>query len=267
MNSISKVRVAKVFTIYLIAMFSGSILLNSLFKGQFNLSQYSPNQAEMETFACGVHCLMQNRWEALAIEHSDVTGLKRLINNKRRLKEAISNPQPRFVGNYKTVVYPPIPVKYQGELSAEKCALIRAEITAVSKKYLGRPYIYAAKGPEAFDCSGYTSYIMRSFGIEVSPGSRIQCLQGKHVDLSASKVGDLLFFSRYGKGGMITHVGLILENTSEGITVIHANGPRHGIMIENVTKSSYWKQKILFARNVIDPVTTASKAVMAENQP
>lgn len=267
MNSVSKVRVAKVFTIYLIAMFSGSILLNSLFKGQLNLSKYSPDDLEMEAFACGVQCLMESRWDALAIEHSDVTGLKRLINNKRRLREAIANPQPRFAGNYKAVVYPPIPVKYQGELTAEKCEMIRAEITDLSKKYLGRPYVWAAKGPEAFDCSGYTSYVMRAFGIEISPGSRIQCLQGKHVDLKEARIGDLLFFSRYGKGGMITHVGLIINNTAEGITVIHANGPRHGIMIENVTKSSYWKNKICFARNVIDPVTTANKAVMAEHKP
>lgn len=263
MNALNKVRVAKVFTIYLIAMFSGSLLLNSFFSGKLNISSYTPDEQEMELFACGVKCLMENRWESLGIEHSDVTGLKRLINNKRRLREAISNPRPTFA-SYKPAVYPPIPVKYQGVLDSAKCAMIRTEITAVSKKYLGRPYIYAAKGPDAFDCSGYTSYIMRCFGIEISPGSRVQCLQGKHVDLKAAKVGDLLFFSRYGKGGMITHVGLILENTSAGITVIHANGPRHGIMIENVTQSSYWKNKILFARNVIDPVTTANVAVMAE---
>jgi hypothetical protein len=35
-------------------------------------------------------------------------------------------------------------------------------------------------------------------------------------------------------------------------------------MIENVTKSSYWKNKILFARNVIDPIVPEKKALFAE---
>ena len=80
---------------------------------------------------------------------------------------------------------------------------------------MGRPYVYAAKGPNAFDCSGYTSYIMRQFGIMVSPGSRHQATQGRHVDLAAAKVGDLLYFSAYGRGGVITHVGLIIGNDAE----------------------------------------------------
>ena len=128
-------------------------------------------------------------------------------------------------------------------------ALWSNKITEVSKKYLNRPYVFGGKGPNVFDCSGYTSFIMRQLGIIVSPACSYQCTEGKHIDLANAKVGDLLFFSAYGRGGVITHVGLILDNTAEGITIIHANN--HGVTIENVSKSVYWRSKILFARDVI----------------
>ncbi len=267
MEKIKNAKMTKLFVVYLGAMISGAILLNLFFSISPQATTLATLPTEDETedlqlFASKVQCLMEDQWNTLNLEHKDVTGLKSVVYKKRKkVKQAAYRAK---IASYRTPKYPPVPVKYKGVLDSAKCEMIRSEITAVSKKYLGRPYIYAAKGPEAFDCSGYTAYIMRLFGIEISPGSRYQAKQGKHVDLKDARVGDLLYFSRYGKGGMVTHVGLILENDAEGITVIHANGPRHGIMIENVTKSSYWKNKILFARNVIDPVVPQEQKVFAE---
>lgn len=264
MDKIKNLGRQKVYVLSLAAMIFGALLLNHFFtlSPQQTTAISQVAEADLELFASKVECMMEDQWNALEVQHSDVTGLKTLINKKR--KRARNAAYRAKLASYRTPKYPPVPVKYQGTLDSAKVEMIRSEITAAAKKYLGRPYIYAAKGPEAFDCSGYTSYVMRLFGVEISTGSRYQARQGQHVDLKKTKVGDLLFFSRYGKGGGVTHVGLIIKNGPEGITVIHANGPSRGIMIENVTKSSYWKNKILFARNVLDPIVPQNKELFAE---
>jgi cell wall-associated NlpC family hydrolase len=262
MKPLNKKRIAKVFGAYVLSMFLGGVAVNAVLGTNVFNVPFVANASDMDKFADKLQCLMESRVKAINIEHSDITGLKSITRKRRnKSEETVStNPNASFA-SYKHQPLPPVPVEYQGVLNDEKRAEIRAKITGVAKQYLGRPYVYAAKGPNAFDCSGYTSYILRQFGIMISPGSRYQATQGRHVDLAAAKVGDLLYFSAYGKGGVITHVGLIIDNAADGITVIHANGPRHGIMIENVTKSSYWRNKILFARDVI---SGDSKAALAE---
>lgn len=47
-------------------------------------------------------------------------------------------------------------------LSPQKATLID-DLLAEAKKYIGTPYVHGAKGPKAFDCSGYTSYIYKKF--------------------------------------------------------------------------------------------------------
>ncbi|MEM6965027.1 MAG: C40 family peptidase [Bacteroidota bacterium] len=125
---------------------------------------------------------------------------------------------------------------------------LRKSIVKHSKKYVGIPYKYAGKTPKTgFDCSGFTAYVFKKFNIEISTGSRYQARTGREIPLKRAKPGDLLFF---GKGRKVTHVALVTRNTREGIEVIHSTSSR-GIMVQNVSKSSYWKPKILFARDVI----------------
>ncbi len=254
MKNLNKKRVNTVFGAYVGALIVGAITINALSGDILMNMPFNASKSDMEKFNCKVESLMESRLSNVEIEHVDITGLKEITRKRRdQSLERINGPQqatPTFA-SYKYQPMPATPVEFLGELTNEKRAEIRTKITGVSRQYIGRPYVYAAKGPNAFDCSGYTSFIMRQFGVMISPGSRYQATQGRHVDLEKAKVGDLLFFSAYGRGGVITHVGLILDNSAEGITVIHANGPRHGIMVENVSRSSYWKNKILFARDVI----------------
>jgi cell wall-associated NlpC family hydrolase len=145
---------------------------------------------------------------------------------------------------------PVIPIKVKGTLSEEEKAKIREQIPSLAKKYIGVPYVYAGKTPRGFDCSGYTSYVMGLFGIGITGSSRHQAVLGKPVNVKEVKTGDLVFFSRYGKGGRVTHVALVLDNVDGRVTIIHANGP--GIMVEDLFSSKYWVPKLLFARNIID---------------
>ena len=125
---------------------------------------------------------------------------------------------------------------------------LRKDIAKYGNRYLGIPYKYAGKNPKTgFDCSGFTSYIFDQFDIDISTGSKEQARTGREIPLKRAKPGDLIFF---GKGRKVSHVGIIVKNTKAGIEVIHSTSSR-GIMVQNVTKSTYWKPKILFARDVI----------------
>lgn len=132
--------------------------------------------------------------------------------------------------------------------TARNSSHLRKDIEREAKKHFGVRYRYGGKTPKGFDCSGFTHYVYDQFNIQLSPSSRLQARQGKKINLKWAKKGDLLFF---GSGGKINHVGLITANKKEGIYVVHSTSSR-GVIEENVSKSSYWKRRIMFARSILD---------------
>jgi cell wall-associated NlpC family hydrolase len=137
------------------------------------------------------------------------------------------------------------------EIPANKEMAFRKGIVERARQFVGVKYKYAGRAPETgFDCSGFTSYVLGLYNVKVSPASKIQATEGQAVTLEHAKAGDLVFFSSAGKGGKVTHVALVLDNTAEGILVVHSTSSR-GVMVENVSVSKYWKPKLLFARDVI----------------
>lgn len=109
-------------------------------------------------------------------------------------------------------------------LSPQSSTLID-NLLAEAKKYIGTKYIHGAKGPNAFDCSGYTSYIYKQFGYNISPGSRIQYTQGEPVARTDLRKGDLVFFTSRSSGKNVGHVGIVWSvNAQTGdFSFIHAS--------------------------------------------
>lgn len=80
-----------------------------------------------------------------------------------------------------------------------------------AKKYLGKPYVYGATGPRAFDCSGFTGYVYKKAAkITLPRTAQAQYNAYKHVSASKVTKGDLVFFG-YSKHS-ISHVGLYVGN-------------------------------------------------------
>ncbi|MGH2757982.1 MAG: C40 family peptidase [Actinomycetota bacterium] len=77
-------------------------------------------------------------------------------------------------------------------------------VLSTAHALIGRPYRYGASGPGAFDCSGFTSYVWRTAGIELPHNSRAQFGSLPQVSVDSLQPGDLVFS---GSGG-IGHVGL-----------------------------------------------------------
>ena len=61
--------------------------------------------------------------------------------------------------------------------------------------HLGARYRSGQAGPYAFDCSGFTSYVFKNMGVELSRSSRSQYTQGEPVSKNDLQCGDLVFFT------------------------------------------------------------------------
>jgi cell wall-associated NlpC family hydrolase len=67
--------------------------------------------------------------------------------------------------------------------------------------------VWAASGPDHFDCSGLTMYVYAHAGVYLPHSSSAQFSSGRHVDRSDLRPGDLVFF-----GSPIHHVGIYIGN-------------------------------------------------------
>ncbi len=126
--------------------------------------------------------------------------------------------------------------------------MYRRKITDYAQKYVGTSYKYAGTAPSTgFDCSGFTSYVLKEFKIKASSASSVQAKEGRKKPLDKLLPGDLVFF---GDETRIQHVAMVVKNSKDGIVCVHSTTSR-GVIVENVTTSTYWKPKILFGRDLI----------------
>ena len=79
---------------------------------------------------------------------------------------------------------------------------------------IGDPYVWAAAGPDQFDCSGLTSYAWAAAGVSIPHSSSQQYGYGTHISRSQVRAGDLVFFY-----SPISHVGIAINNTQ----MVHAS--------------------------------------------
>lgn len=125
----------------------------------------------------------------------------------------------------------------------------RRDVVAYGQRFVGTDYRYAGTNPNTgFDCSGFTSYVLKEFNVKVSPASARQATEGRLVPLERAQPGDLIFFGQ--DKNHIQHVALLVKRSNAGLVCVHSTTSR-GVIVENVSKSTYWKPKILFARDVI----------------
>jgi peptidoglycan DL-endopeptidase CwlO len=77
-------------------------------------------------------------------------------------------------------------------------------VVQYAESRIGCPYVWAASGPRAFDCSGLMMWCYGKIGISLPHSSSAQYSSGPHVSRKDLQPGDLVFFGRSG----IHHVGM-----------------------------------------------------------
>ncbi|RXS80364.1 NlpC/P60 family protein [Streptomyces sp. TM32] len=103
---------------------------------------------------------------------------------------------------------------------------------AVSFAYaaLGKPYVWGATGPSAYDCSGLTQAAWKSGGVALPRTTYTQISSGPRIDRSQLAPGDLVFFY-----SGISHVGLYIG----GGKMIHAPHPGAPVRIAPIDQMPF----------------------------
>ncbi len=96
------------------------------------------------------------------------------------------------------------PLPYQVPLGASPAA---DAVLAFGQAQLGKPYVYGATGPDAFNCSGLTMRAYQAAGIGLPRTSEEQWSAGPHVPEDQLEPGDLVFFDP-DASGLPGHVGI-----------------------------------------------------------
>jgi len=117
-------------------------------------------------------------------------------------------------------------------------------------RFRGTPYRYGAMSPRGFDCSGFTSYVFKRFGIDLDRSSRGQIFDGVRVKQKDLQPGDLVFFQgRSGRGG-VGHVGIVTKvNDDNTFHFIHS-ACSSGVT-ESKNTESYYSRRYVGACRVL----------------
>ena len=117
---------------------------------------------------------------------------------------------------------------------------LQKEVLDYSNKFLGKPYRYAGKGPNSFDCSGFTSFVFKQFGYKLNSSSDGQDRQFPTIAQKEKlNKGDLVFFEGQRRNGRVGHVGIVTETFSNGeFRFIHAS-TTSGVIISKSTEPYY----------------------------
>jgi Cell wall-associated hydrolases (invasion-associated proteins) len=170
---------------------------------------------------------------------SKLDELNKNKNNQKKLIEEAKQQQRQYAVVEQTAVSAAVNQVASIRSEAPKITLSRGSsaisnnnVVAYASNFLGTPYLWGGTTPSGFDCSGFTQYVYRHFGISVGRTTYDQIKDGVAVSRDQLQPGDLVF---YGKGGNPTHMGMYVGNGA----YIHA--PRTGdvIKISSIDRSDY----------------------------
>jgi len=116
-----------------------------------------------------------------------------------------------------------------------------SDVAKYAQKFVGYPYKYGAKGPNAFDCSGFTSYVYKQFGVNIPSSSVAQRSVGKYVPKSDLRPGDIVCFKN------TNHVGIYIG----GGKFVHASTYKTGVKRSSLNDGKY-PQRYVTARRIFD---------------
>ena len=112
-------------------------------------------------------------------------------------------------------------------------------------RYLGYPYVWATHGPNSFDCSGFTYWVVINvMGRDIGAGTWTQWGTGAPIQYGSLQPGDLVFFQNTYTVGL-SHVGMYIGNDQ----FIHAENETTGVRISSLS-SNYYSTRYLGARRL-----------------
>ena len=121
-----------------------------------------------------------------------------------------------------------------------------SSVARVAFAKVGANYRWGATGPYSFDCSGFSSYVMKQMGATVPRSSRAQFNGGRAVSRNGLLPGDLVFFQGPSGRGGVGHVAVYIG----GNRIIHASTPSTGVIVSSLSER-YFVGRYLGARRYL----------------
>ncbi len=107
---------------------------------------------------------------------------------------------------------------------------VQQAIVREAFKHLGKPYVWGAKGPNTFDCSGLTYYVyMKATGHYIGGWTGEQQYAGTQIPVSQAQPGNLVFWGP--SSGVTHHVGIYIGNGQ----FIHAPQPGDKVRVTSIS--------------------------------
>ncbi|MFB9744899.1 C40 family peptidase [Pseudonocardia sulfidoxydans] len=109
--------------------------------------------------------------------------------------------------------------------SSKAAAALRAALTQQ-----GKPYVWGAAGPSAYDCSGLVLWAYKQVGVSLPHSSSAQSRMGTPVSKSQLQPGDLVFFY-----SPVSHVGIYMGNGN----ILHASTSGQPVKISKMANMPF----------------------------
>lgn len=126
------------------------------------------------------------------------------------------------------------------------------ELIDLALEQLGKPYVYATRGPKTYDCAGLTLYCYREvYNITLGRSAKSQGYNEKYEkieNISDIKKGDIVCFNTVEDDEDLTdHVGICIGDGK----FVHASSAKGEVVISSYT-SGYYKRVFSWARRLAD---------------
>ena len=128
---------------------------------------------------------------------------------------------------------------------SDKAFYDRLRNNAEAYKHIGARYRYGSKGPNAFDCSGFTSFVYKKSNMNIGASSREQYARNIPIKREDLQPGDLVFFTSPGSRRGVGHVGIVVDYDpiSNVFTFIHAS-TSSGVKLSKSSESNYARRYV-----------------------
>lgn len=123
------------------------------------------------------------------------------------------------------------------DLPAAPSSSQRDTIVQSALSQMGKPYVYGATGPSAFDCSGLVQWAYSAAGVSLPRTAAAQASTGVQVDQSSLRPGDVV---GYAGGG---HIGIYIGDGQ----VVHAPTEGEVVKISNINMMPIWRMASIVA--------------------
>lgn len=162
----------------------------------------------------------------------------------------IKENKPKETKSYKTITVKKAVINDQDDddlLFTPAQNYLATQLINNAMQFVGVRYRTGGTSLSGMDCSGFVTAAFNIFDLKLPRTSIDMSHVGEKIDPLEAKKGDLIFFRTH--GGVINHVGMVVEVINDEIKFLHASSSK-GVMMSS-TKENYYKRAFAQVNKVL----------------